>query len=148
MQRHLESVGGQLLADSTATKDPVDFVRKLLELRAHYQRIVSDAFHGSREMDRAMRDSFEKFLNVDHRCAQFLSLYVDAELRTGFRGRTSDEIDHALNCVILLFRYLRDKDVFETFYKQHLQKRLLGGRSASDEAERMMIAKLKSECGY
>lgn len=148
MQQHLEAVGTQLLADSTATKDPVAFVRKLLELRDHYEKVVREAFRGNREMARGMKESFEKFLNVDHRCAQFLSLYVDSELRTGFRGRTTDDIDHDLNCVILLFRYLRDKDVFETFYKQHLQRRLLGGRSASDEAERMMIAKLKSECGY
>jgi hypothetical protein len=28
--------------------------------------------------------------------------------------------------VIVLFRFLHDKDVFEAFYKAHLQKRLLG----------------------
>ena len=48
----------------------------------------------------------------------------------------------------MLFRYLQEKDVFEKYYKQHLAKRLLGGRSVSDDAERSMIAKLKHECGY
>jgi cullin 3 len=33
--------------------------------------------------------------------------------------------------------------VFEKYYKQHLAKRLLLGRSVSDDAERNMIAKLK-----
>ena len=28
--------------------------------------------------------------------------------------------------VIVLFRFLHDKDVFESYYKAHLQKRLLG----------------------
>jgi len=53
-----------------------------------------------------------------------------------------------LQKVITVFRYLSDKDVFEAFYKQHLAKRLLGGRSVSDEAERAMVSQLKAECGY
>ena len=39
------------------------------------------------------------------------------------------------------------KDVFEAFYKKDLAKRLLMGRSASSDAEKMMISKLKAECG-
>lgn len=41
-----------------------------------------------------------------------------------------------------------EKDVFERYYKGHLAKRLLHGRSVSDDAERGMLAKLKVECGY
>ena len=47
-----------------------------------------------------------------------------------------------------LFRYLQEKDVFEKYYKQHLAKRLLSGRTASDDAERSFLLKLKTECGY
>ncbi len=39
------------------------------------------------------------------------------------------------------------KDVFEAFYKKDLAKRLLLGRSASADAEKAMIGKLKAECG-
>ena len=28
-----------------------------------------------------------------------------------------------------IFRYLEEKDMFEKYYRQHLTKRLLGGRS-------------------
>jgi hypothetical protein len=38
--------------------------------------------------------------------------------------------------------------VFEKYYKQHLAKRLLSGRTVSDDAERGMLVKLKTECGY
>jgi hypothetical protein len=38
--------------------------------------------------------------------------------------------------------------VFEKYYKQHLAKRLLSGRSTSDDAERTLLVKLKTECGY
>jgi len=47
-----------------------------------------------------------------------------------------------------VFRYLTDKDVFERYYKGHLAKRLLLGRSVSDDAERQMLGKLKVECGH
>lgn len=38
--------------------------------------------------------------------------------------------------------------MFERYYKQHLAKRLLSGRSTSDDAERNLLVKLKTECGY
>jgi len=53
-----------------------------------------------------------------------------------------------LDKTITIFRYITDKDIFERYYKGHLAKRLLHGRSVSDDAERGMLAKLKVECGY
>lgn len=53
-----------------------------------------------------------------------------------------------LDKTIIVFRFLTDKDVFERYYKGHLAKRLLLGRSVSDDAERGMLAKLKVESGY
>jgi len=49
---------------------------------------------------------------------------------------------------MVLFRFIQEKDVFEKYYKQHLAKRLLLGSSVSDDAEKGMISKLKTECGY
>jgi len=48
----------------------------------------------------------------------------------------------------IFFRFLHDRDVFSEYYKGQLSKRLLTGRSASDDAEKSMIGKLKAECGY
>ena len=39
------------------------------------------------------------------------------------------------------------QDVFEAFYKKDLAKRLLLGKSASSDAEKSIISKLKAECG-
>jgi len=38
------------------------------------------------------------------------------------------------------------KDVFEAFYKKDLAKRLLVGKSASVDAEKSMLSKLKQGC--
>ncbi len=39
-------------------------------------------------------------------------------------------MEAVLDRVMMLFRYLQEKDVFEKYYKQHLAKRLLSGRTA------------------
>jgi cullin-4 len=49
--------------------------------------------------------------------------------------------------VIVCHFALQGKDVFEAFYKRDLAKRLLLGRSASMDAEKLMISKLKAGCG-
>lgn len=48
---------------------------------------------------------------------------------------------------MVMYRLLKDKDLFEKYYKNHLAKRLLNGRSAED-AERMMITRLKTDSGF
>jgi cullin 3 len=56
-------------------------------------------------------------------------------------------VETVLDKTMVLFRYLQEKDVFERYYKQHLAKRLLLNKSVSDDAEKNMISKLKTECG-
>lgn len=69
--------------------------------------------------------------------------FLDAKLRLGNRGMTDAELEDALDHVLVLFRYTQGKDVFEAFYKRDLGKRLLLGKSASHDAERSMLMKLK-----
>ena len=68
-------------------------------------------------------------------------------VNSGLRGLTEEDAEQQLEQVIVIFRFLADKDIFESFYRSYLAKRLLGGKSASDEIEKIMIAKLKGECG-
>ena len=57
------------------------------------------------------------------------------------------EINHHLSNALDLFRFVHGKAVFEAFYKKDLARRLLMGRSASLDAERSMLTRLKNECG-
>lgn len=63
-------------------------------------------------------------------------------------GDEDAELDRQLEQALELFRFIEGKDVFEAFYKKDLARRLLMARSASQDAERSMLAKLKSECGF
>jgi cullin 3 len=128
--------------------DPSAFCRGVLAMREKYSRVVQVAFRQEKKAQKRLKESFEFFLNYDARAASCLAVYVDELLRTGLRGASDDVVQQELMKSIVVFRYLSDKDVFESFYKQHLAKRLLGGRSVSDDAERAMVSLLKAECGY
>eukprot|EP00180_Rhodochaete_pulchella_P003161 Plantae.Rhodophyta-Rhodochaete_pulchella.ctg5203.p1 GENE.Plantae.Rhodophyta-Rhodochaete_pulchella.ctg5203~~Plantae.Rhodophyta-Rhodochaete_pulchella.ctg5203.p1 ORF type:complete len:537 (+),score=112.20 Plantae.Rhodophyta-Rhodochaete_pulchella.ctg5203:3-1613(+) len=90
----------------------------------------------------------EKFFNAFPNAAEFLSLYLDRLLRQDFKGSSETEIDQKLESVMYLFHYLQEKDIFERYYKQHLSKRLLQTRIVSDDAEKWILSKLKSDRGY
>ncbi|KAK3357143.1 Cullin family-domain-containing protein [Lasiosphaeria hispida] len=73
---------------------------------------------------------------------------ADAEMSgVASTGDEDAELDRQLDNGLELFRFIEGKDVFEAFYKKDLARRLLMGRSASRDAERNMLSKLKSECG-
>lgn len=90
---------------------------------------------------------FEYFLNLNSKSPEYLSLFIDDKLKKGVKGMTEQEIEQVLDKTMVLFRYLQEKDVFERYYKQHLAKRLLLNKSVSDDSEKNMISKLKTECG-
>ncbi|VDM80063.1 unnamed protein product, partial [Strongylus vulgaris] len=77
----------------------------------------------------------------------YLSLYVDEKLRKGLKSESDENVEKLLDKALVLFRFLQEKDVFEKYYKQHMARRLLLDKSISDDMERMMITKLKTECG-
>ena len=69
------------------------------------------------------------------------------KLRAGNKEATEEELERLLDKIMVLFRFIHGKDVFEAFYKKDLAKRLLVGKSASVDAEKSMLSKLKQECG-
>jgi cullin 3 len=78
---------------------------------------------------------------------EFLALYVDERMKHDFRAASEAEVDDKLSKVVQLFRFLAAKDAFEEFYKHATAKRLLSGRVASEDLEKVMIGKLRAECG-
>lgn len=149
LAERIKTDGASLISDQEkGAADPPAFVRGVLAMRKKYDETVNVSFRNEKKAQKRMKESFEDFLNTDARAASCLAVYVDELLRVGLRGFTEDQVNEELNKAILVFRYLSDKDVFESFYKQHLAKRLLGGRSVSDDAERAIVSLLKAECGY
>lgn len=75
--------------------------------------------------------------------AEMIAKYLDKAMRKGQGGSSDVEFDAMLDDVLGLYRFSEDKDVFRTFYHRSLAKRLLLGKSASDDFEASMLKKLK-----
>jgi cullin 3 len=119
-----------------------------LDLKDKYDKLLLAAFSNDKTFQHALNQAFEFFINLNPKSPEFISLFIDEKLKKGLKGVSDEEIEVVLDKVMMLFRFIQEKDVFEKYYKQHLAKRLLLSRSVSDDAERNMIAKLKTECGY
>lgn len=144
----VRETGKALVTDPEKSKNPKLYVQSLLDLKDKYDRLLTQAFLNDKNFQHAINQAFEYFINLNNKSPEFISLFIDEKLKKGLKGVSEEEVETTLNKVMTLFRFIQEKDVFEKYYKQHLAKRLLLSRSVSDDAERNMIAKLKTECGY
>jgi cullin 3 len=122
-------------------------MQSLLDLKDRFDTFLSNSFNGDKEFLKMISKDFEYFLNLNPKSPEYLSLFIDDKLKKGVKGMTEQEIEQVLDKTMDLCRYLQEKDVFERYYKQHLAKRLLLDKSVSDDSEKNMISKLKTECG-
>uniref|UniRef100_A0A6N2MLS6 Cullin family profile domain-containing protein n=1 Tax=Salix viminalis TaxID=40686 RepID=A0A6N2MLS6_SALVM len=141
-----------------STKKPLIATAERQLLERHISAILDKGFmmlmDGHRIED--LKRIYSLFLRVNalESLRQALSMYIrrtgqglvmDEEkdkdmLRAGNKVISEEDLEGTLEKVL-------GKDVFEAFYKKDLAERLLLGKSASIDAEKSMISKLKTECG-
>merc|ERR1711904_416787 len=74
--------------------------------------------------------------------------FCDNLLKKGSGEKLSgDAIEETFEKIVKLLAYISDKDLFAEFYRKKLSKRLLFDRSANEDHERSMLARLKQQCG-
>ncbi|KAB0372674.1 hypothetical protein FD755_015427, partial [Muntiacus reevesi] len=125
-----------------------DMVQDLLDFKDRVDHVIEVCFQRNERFINLMKESFETFINKrPNKPAELIAKHVDSKLRAGNKEATDEELERMLDKVMILFRFIHGKDVFEAFYKKDLAKRLLVGKSASVDAEKSMLSKLKHECG-
>jgi len=129
--------------------DPA-FIKALIALHKKYLGVITEDFLGHALFQKALKDAFVEVVNKDigmFTNAELLSTFCDRLLKSGGEKLNETEVDECLDSVIYLFSYLIDKDFFADFYCIQFAKRLLNQKSASIDAEKSMIMKLKVQCG-
>ncbi|XP_045520141.1 cullin-3-B isoform X1 [Pieris brassicae] len=144
---HLREQGRALVTDTHHNTNAIAYVQNLLELKDRFDHFLHKSFNSDKIFKHMIASDFEYFLNLNNKSPEFLSLFIDGKLKKGEKGMSEQEIEAVLDKTMVLFRFLQEKDVFERYYKQHLAKRLLLNKSVSDDSEKNMISKLKTECG-
>lgn len=130
--------------------DDPKFVKSIIELHEKYIGVVKQDFAGHALFQKALKDAFVEIVNKNigqFTNAELMSTYCDRVLKSGGEKLGESEVEESLDNIVELFSYLIDKDLFGEIYRNQLAKRLLSQRSTSDDSEKLMIAKLKVQCG-
>ncbi|KAI6244043.1 hypothetical protein M3Y99_00073600 [Aphelenchoides fujianensis] len=159
LEKHVEAKGRQAFerVANTAISDPKQYVNVILEVHARYSQLVNKTFRGDAGFVQAMDKALTSFVNNNRvteisksasKSPELLARCCDLLLRKSSRNPEDRELEDLLSQVIVVFKYVSDKDVFQKFYSKMLAKRLVSELSASDEGESIMITKLKQMCGF
>lgn len=123
------------------------WVEDILLLKDKFDSIWHDCLFQDKILQTALTKTLGDVINSYNRCSEYISLFIDDHMKKGIKGKTEAEVEIILDKAITLVRYLQDKDLFEKYYKKHLCKRLLMGRSLSIDVEKSMIGRMKIELG-
>jgi cullin 3 len=136
-------------ATAQQTLAAIKWVEDVLSLKDKIDRIWEQSFAKSQPMQTAITQYFSEFINTSNfsRAAEYVSLFIDNNMKKGIKDKSPEEVNEVLQKAITLLRYVSDKDMFEVYYKKHLSRRLLTGKSISSEAESLMVMKMKIELG-
>jgi cullin 3 len=134
---------------NSQTVAAIKWVEDVLQLKDKFEKIWKESFDSDNLLQTALTRSFADFINASSfpRSSEYISLFIDENMKKGIKGKTEMEIDTVLEKAIILLRYVQDKDLFERYYKKHLCRRLLMNKSISNEVEKQMISKMKIELG-
>ena len=94
-------------------------VQELLDYKEKLDNIVVNCFGRSEKFVNSLKESFENFVNQRlNKPAELIAKFVDSKLRAGNKESTEEEMERLLDKIMVLFRYIHGKDVFEAFYKK------------------------------
>lgn len=141
----------------SAVNDPKVYVSTILEVHKKYNALVLTAFSNDSGFVAALDKACGNFINSNavtraanssSKSPELLAKFCDLLLKKSSKNPEEAELEDTLNQVMVVFKYIEDKDVFQKFYSKMLARRLVQHMSASDDAEASMISKLKQACGF
>lgn len=169
LEAHIVAAGlaDMLSAADVITQDSEKYVDRLLELFRAFSTLVRDAFADDPRFLTARDKAFKTVVNdvtvfkidlptatsargnkittPESKCPELLANYCDMLLRrtTLSKRLTTDQIEARLRDVLLVLKYVSNKDVFMLYHKAHLTRRLILDSSADSEKEEDMVEWLR-----
>lgn len=128
-------------------------VKRMVIVHDHYTGLIDTCFQTSSLFHDALKRGYEDFINLvldgKVKVPELLADYYDRRLRRDleFSDLSLEQLDEAVGTVTTVFTYVRDKDVFQEFYRKQMAKRLLLRKSTGEDAEMVIILKLRKSVG-
>ncbi|XP_034095306.1 cullin-5-like isoform X1 [Gymnodraco acuticeps] len=168
LEDHICNAGlaDMVAAAETITTDSEKYVEQLLTLFNRFSKLVKEAFQDDPRFLTARDKAYKAVVNdatifklelptkqkgvgmktqPESKCPELLANYCDMLLRktTLSKKLTSEEIELKLKEVLLVLKYVQNKDVFMRYHKAHLTRRLILDISADSEIEENMVEWLR-----
>uniref|UniRef100_A0A673YZA6 Cullin-5 n=1 Tax=Salmo trutta TaxID=8032 RepID=A0A673YZA6_SALTR len=168
LEDHIMNAGlaDMVAAAETITSDSEKYVEQLLTLFNRFSKLVKEAFQDDPRFLTARDKAYKAVVNdatifklelplkqkgvglktqPESKCPELLANYCDMLLRktTLSKKLTSEEIELKLKEVLLVLKYVQNKDVFMRYHKAHLTRRLILDISADSEIEENMVEWLR-----
>ena len=143
---YIKKRGEDIYQNLDISKDPIKFIPELINLYKEIENLIADCFENFHNFHDIKNKAFIIFMNKSIYPKQ-LANFTDYCMRSGFRGKTQEEIEDSLNDIIKLYNFFSSKLVFQLETNKKLSDRLVKNLSLSLNTEKIFISKLKQESG-
>ena len=93
MSPYIEERGKKIVEDEALLKDPIEFTKKLLELKSEMDKMVESSFSNDIRFQKNRDNSFHNFMNQCQFTPHYIASYCDNELKKGLKGLNESETD-------------------------------------------------------
>ncbi|EMG49848.1 CDC53 Cell division control protein 53 [Candida maltosa Xu316] len=136
--------------DKKKTVEPKVYVHTLIQIYNQFNDIVIKAFNKDTKFIKSLDNACRYFVNHNPiatpkprspcRTPELLARYAD-----GFLKSNSKDNDMNADNLMIVFKFISERDSFEEHYRRLLAKRLINGTSKSEELEESVIHRLQEE---
>ena len=155
MELHIAHQGAAVIEScgEDVVNNPKPYVQSILEVHGKYSTLMKTAFDSDSRFVASLDKASQKLINQNsptkipnssRKSLELLASYCDSLLKKSPHNPEEAELEKCLDQFMTLFKYIDDKDVFETYYREFYCQRLIYQTSASDDAEAYMITALKN----
>ena len=141
---YIEKRGSSLRENKEIYKDPKKMVPLLIDLQKEINTLVKKCFKDNDILQAAKDRAFFEFMKADYYSKQ-VAYYLDFCMRSGFKGKSEQDINSSLNDIINLFKNLNSKYVFQKETEKKMSDRLIKRSTLSINNEKIFVSKLKQE---
>ncbi|KAM9928933.1 hypothetical protein OXX80_009849 [Metschnikowia pulcherrima] len=130
---------------------PKAYIHTLVRVYEKFNDVVYNSFKKDPLFIKSLDSACRHFVNVNviatptpkagSKSPELLAKYADAFLKA--TGKEADIENMTADNLVLILKYIEDKDVFENHYRRLLAKRLINSNTKSDELEEGILQKLQ-----
>eukprot|EP01022_Parablepharisma_sp_SALTPOND_P023667 TRINITY_DN506_c0_g1_i1.p9 TRINITY_DN506_c0_g1~~TRINITY_DN506_c0_g1_i1.p9 ORF type:complete len:290 (+),score=44.92 TRINITY_DN506_c0_g1_i1:1138-2007(+) len=118
--QYVKSRGKAIEQDKKIVEDPIEYIKKVIELKKEMDMLMTEGFEEREQFVRANDRAFKDFLIDFELAPKFLAIYIDHLMRYGLRGQES-QMETFISDAFTLFKLLNSKDMFTQQHQVNFQ---------------------------